>query len=54
MSERTIVVIFFFWALLNIITPTLVHLSETSKHGLDSDGKIKAKYLLSLLACLFS
>ncbi|KAF8022803.1 hypothetical protein BT93_F0346 [Corymbia citriodora subsp. variegata] len=31
MSGRTFVVIFFFWALLTIITPTLVHLSESSK-----------------------
>ncbi|KAI3408713.1 Protein RER1 [Psidium guajava] len=31
MSGRTYVVIFFFWALLTIITPTLVHLSESSK-----------------------
>ncbi|KAL3734173.1 hypothetical protein ACJRO7_023509 [Eucalyptus globulus] len=31
MSGRIIVVILFFWALLTFVTPTLVHLSESSK-----------------------
>ncbi|XP_031407145.1 uncharacterized protein LOC116215543 [Punica granatum] len=33
MSGRTFVVIFVFWALLMLITPTLIHLSESAKHG---------------------
>lgn len=39
MSERTLVPIFFFWALLTIITPTLILLSEKSKADLDLNGK---------------
>ncbi|XP_050214650.1 uncharacterized protein LOC126665786 [Mercurialis annua] len=34
MNERTFVVIFFFWAILTIITPTLILLSESSKPDL--------------------
>ena len=39
MSGRIFVVIFFFWAILTIVTPTLILLSENSKTDLDSDGK---------------
>ncbi|CAK7346348.1 unnamed protein product [Dovyalis caffra] len=39
MSGRIFLVIFFFWALLAIVTPTLVLLSESSKPDLDSHGK---------------
>ncbi|KAI6688267.1 hypothetical protein NL676_025095 [Syzygium grande] len=38
-GRRTIVVIFFFWALLTIITPTLVHLSESAKLKLTLNGE---------------
>ncbi|XP_038716081.1 uncharacterized protein LOC120009532 [Tripterygium wilfordii] len=39
MSERrTFVVIFFFWAVLTIVTPTLILLSESSKSSLDCNG----------------
>ncbi|EEF52596.1 uncharacterized protein LOC8288951 [Ricinus communis] len=31
MTERTFIVIFFFWAILTIVTPTLILLSESSK-----------------------
>ncbi|KAJ9166070.1 hypothetical protein P3X46_020869 [Hevea brasiliensis] len=37
MSERTFVVIFFFWAVLTILTPTLILLSESSKPDLYSN-----------------
>ncbi|KAJ9186561.1 hypothetical protein P3X46_002118 [Hevea brasiliensis] len=37
MSERTFVVIFFFWAVLTIVTPTLILLSESSKPELYSN-----------------
>ncbi|OAY50706.1 uncharacterized protein LOC110615760 [Manihot esculenta] len=37
MSERTFVVIFFFWAVLTILTPTLILLSESSKPALYSN-----------------
>ncbi|KDP38525.1 hypothetical protein JCGZ_04450 [Jatropha curcas] len=37
MSERTFVVIFFFWAALTIVTPTLILLSESSKPDLHSN-----------------
>ncbi|XP_020219738.2 uncharacterized protein LOC109802743 [Cajanus cajan] len=40
MSERTLVPIFVFWALLTIITPTLILLSENSKADLVSNGNI--------------
>ncbi|CAN6582620.1 unnamed protein product [Malus baccata var. baccata] len=39
MTGRTYVVIFFCWAALTVITPTLVFLSETSKLYLDSNGE---------------
>ncbi|TQD81952.1 hypothetical protein C1H46_032503 [Malus baccata] len=39
MSGRIYVVIFFFWAALTVITPTLVFLSETTKPYLDSNGE---------------
>ncbi|KAB2628122.1 protein RER1B-like [Pyrus ussuriensis x Pyrus communis] len=39
MSGRTYVVIFFFWAALTVITPTLVFLSETSIPYSDSNGE---------------
>ncbi|XP_019414656.1 PREDICTED: uncharacterized protein LOC109326427 [Lupinus angustifolius] len=38
MSGRTLVPIFFVWALLTIITPTLIFLSENSKADLDLNG----------------
>ncbi|KAK4599800.1 hypothetical protein RGQ29_009729 [Quercus rubra] len=38
--ERTFVLIFFFWAVLTIITPTLIILSENSKPKLDLNGQI--------------
>ncbi|XP_027356974.1 uncharacterized protein LOC113866292 [Abrus precatorius] len=40
MNERTLIPIFFFWAFLTIITPTLILLSENSKADLDSNGNI--------------
>ncbi|KAE8667477.1 Endoplasmatic reticulum retrieval protein 1B isoform 1 [Hibiscus syriacus] len=39
MGDRIFVVIFFFWAALTIITPTLVLLSESSKPFLDTNGQ---------------
>jgi hypothetical protein len=39
MTGRIFLVIFFFWALLAIVTPTLVLLSESSKPYLDLNGK---------------
>ncbi|XP_010060966.2 uncharacterized protein LOC104448771 [Eucalyptus grandis] len=39
MSGRIIVVILFFWALLTFVTPTLVHLSESSKLKLRLHGE---------------
>ncbi|CAL0305838.1 unnamed protein product [Lupinus luteus] len=38
MSGRTLVPIFFVWALLTIVTPTLIFLSENSKPDLDLNG----------------
>ncbi|MED6118406.1 hypothetical protein PIB30_002112 [Stylosanthes scabra] len=40
MSGRTLVPIFFFWALLTIITPTLILLSENSKADHDVNGNV--------------
>ncbi|CAJ2643054.1 unnamed protein product [Trifolium pratense] len=40
MSERTIIPTFAFWALLTIITPTLILLSENSKADLHLNGNI--------------
>ncbi|KAE8712593.1 Endoplasmatic reticulum retrieval protein 1B isoform 1 [Hibiscus syriacus] len=40
MGDRIFVVIFFFWAALTIITPTLVLLSESSKPFLDTNGQV--------------
>ncbi|GLT72242.1 hypothetical protein SLA2020_441950 [Shorea laevis] len=37
MMERTFVLIFLFWAILTIVTPKLILLSENSKHNLNSD-----------------
>ncbi|KAK8601289.1 hypothetical protein V6N13_058995 [Hibiscus sabdariffa] len=39
MGDRTFVVIFFFWAALTIITPTLVLWSESSKPFLETNGQ---------------
>lgn len=39
MNTRAFVLIFFFWAFLTIITPTLILLSESSKTDLDQNGK---------------
>ncbi|MBA0567556.1 hypothetical protein Golob_005109 [Gossypium lobatum] len=39
MGDRTFVVIFFFWAFLTIITPTLVIWSESSKPLLEMNGQ---------------
>ncbi|XVF63828.1 hypothetical protein PTKIN_Ptkin09bG0117900 [Pterospermum kingtungense] len=39
MTGRTYVVIFFFWAALTIITPTLVLWSESSKPNLELNGE---------------
>ncbi|XP_054817857.1 uncharacterized protein LOC129317568 [Prosopis cineraria] len=51
MSERTLVPIFFFWAFLTIITPTLILLSENSKDDFDINGNItegmKARRMMS-------
>ncbi|KAI4388444.1 hypothetical protein MLD38_000768 [Melastoma candidum] len=41
MSARTLVVVFFFWALLTFITPTLVQLSESHKIKSKLDGEEK-------------
>ncbi|BFG17779.1 hypothetical protein CerSpe_040530 [Prunus speciosa] len=53
MSGRTYVVIFFFWAALTLITPTLIFLSETSKPYLDSNGEkiegIKARRMIEIM-----
>ncbi|KAF1893361.1 hypothetical protein Lal_00001828 [Lupinus albus] len=38
MNERTLVPIFFVWALLTIVTPTLIFLSENSKADLHLNG----------------
>ncbi|OIV96331.1 hypothetical protein TanjilG_09758 [Lupinus angustifolius] len=38
MSERTLVPIFLVWALLTIITPTLILLSENSKADINLNG----------------
>ncbi|GAV65653.1 hypothetical protein CFOL_v3_09167 [Cephalotus follicularis] len=38
MRGRVFVLIFFFWAILTIITPTLILLSESSKTDLDLRG----------------
>ncbi|KAG5246383.1 protein RER1B [Salix suchowensis] len=50
MSGRIFLVIFFFWALLAIVTPTLVHLSESSKPYFDdvekSEGLLKVRRML--------
>ncbi|KAK4752799.1 hypothetical protein SAY87_021597 [Trapa incisa] len=51
MSGRTFVVIFIFWALLTIITPTLIHLSNSAKHESNSQGdwrtyEIKARKMV--------
>ncbi|GAY43060.1 hypothetical protein CUMW_071680 [Citrus unshiu] len=40
MNTRAFVLIFFFWAFLTIITPTLILLSESSKTDLDQNGKV--------------
>ncbi|GMI96806.1 hypothetical protein HRI_003349900 [Hibiscus trionum] len=39
MGDRTFMVIFFFWAALTIITPTLVVWSESSKPYLETNGQ---------------
>ncbi|XVE94686.1 hypothetical protein REPUB_Repub02eG0030400 [Reevesia pubescens] len=39
MNGRTYVVIFFFWAALTIITPTLILWSESSKPNLELNGE---------------
>ncbi|EOY14799.1 Uncharacterized protein TCM_034070 [Theobroma cacao] len=39
MEGRTFVVIFFFWAALTVITPTLVLWSESSKPELEFNGQ---------------
>ncbi|GLT72241.1 hypothetical protein SLA2020_441950 [Shorea laevis] len=44
MMERTFVLIFLFWAILTIVTPKLILLSENSKHNLNSDGKRRKVY----------
>ncbi|KAI4321602.1 hypothetical protein MLD38_034966 [Melastoma candidum] len=41
MSARTLVVVFFFWALLTFITPSLVQLSESHKIKSKLDGEKK-------------
>ena len=56
MTGRIFVVIFFFWAVLTIITPTLVHLSETSKsqhlNGKKFKGTKKSFICFSFLVLL--
>ncbi|KAF4350126.1 hypothetical protein CsatB_008750 [Cannabis sativa] len=52
MSGRTFVVIFFFWAFLTIITPTLVQLSETAKSQAqqlndEKNEEIKARRIMA-------
>ncbi|XP_011007464.1 PREDICTED: uncharacterized protein LOC105113130 [Populus euphratica] len=53
MSGRIFLVIFFFWALLAIVTPTLVLLSESSKPYLDdvekSEGLLKLRRMMGNL-----
>ncbi|KAL5845123.1 hypothetical protein ACOSQ4_011081 [Xanthoceras sorbifolium] len=39
MNARAYVLIFFFWAVLTIVTPTLIILSESSKADFDQNGK---------------
>ncbi|XP_062159968.1 uncharacterized protein LOC133867263 [Alnus glutinosa] len=39
MMERTFVLIFVFWAVLTIVTPTLILLSENSKLDLATNGE---------------
>lgn len=39
MTTRAYVLIFFFWAVLTIVTPTLILLSESSKPDLHQNGK---------------
>ncbi|XP_022135153.1 uncharacterized protein LOC111004493 isoform X1 [Momordica charantia] len=44
MTARTYVLIFFFWAILTVITPTLIFLSENSRlASADSTGQKSAK-----------
>lgn len=38
MNGRNYVLILFFWALLTVVTPTLVHMSASAKPYLDSNG----------------
>ncbi|KAK6939483.1 hypothetical protein RJ641_029014 [Dillenia turbinata] len=40
MNGRAYVLIFFFWAVLTIITPTLILWSASAKANLDHDGEI--------------
>ncbi|KAJ0086712.1 hypothetical protein Patl1_09165 [Pistacia atlantica] len=53
MTDRAYVLIFFFWAVLTIITPTLILLSESSKPNFDPNGKesegINARKMMTYL-----
>ncbi|XP_059635646.1 uncharacterized protein LOC132277822 [Cornus florida] len=53
MSGRTFVAILFFWAVLTILTPTLVRLSASAKANLDLNGEkreeMNAKSMMGLL-----
>ncbi|KAJ8762315.1 hypothetical protein K2173_007472 [Erythroxylum novogranatense] len=50
MSGRTFVLIFFFWAVLAVVTPALVLLSESSKpdieFGVEKSGANKARKMM--------
>ncbi|XP_044475639.1 uncharacterized protein LOC123203362 [Mangifera indica] len=41
MTTRAYVLIFFFWAVLTIVTPTLILLSESSKPDFHQNGKVR-------------
>lgn len=54
MTARTYVLIFFFWAILTVITPTLIFLSENSRlASADSTGKKSASGLCNETEVIF-
>ncbi|KAJ4967420.1 hypothetical protein NE237_019269 [Protea cynaroides] len=46
MTGRAYVLIFFFWALLTIVTQTLVILSASTKHSSDPEGRMRPRRMM--------